>query len=489
MKKEKQLYVHTFGCQMNVYDTERIRKALAPLGFIFADSPENADMIVLNTCAIREKPQHKVYSFLGRMLEYKKRKESNKDEPGSKCILAVGGCVAQQEGTRITEHMPEVDLVFGTDAIDRLPAHVESILSGRGHIVDVEMQGSIHKKPPAETRAEITGETKPVSAFVTIMQGCDNFCTYCVVPYVRGRERSRCAEDILTEIRELAARGIKEITLLGQNVNSYGKKEGFPGFASLLEMTAEISGISRIRFTTSHPKDLSDDLVHAFARIPKLCSHFHLPVQSGSNAVLKRMRRKYTREQYLEKVEALRAVRPDIALTTDIIVGFPGETEKDFEQTLDLLHRVKYDSLYAFRYSDRPNAKAKYLPDKISSRKQKERLTHLLDIQKTLTLNKNKAEEGKTRVVLAEGMSSRSIRSATVFPKEENILQYTGRTDTNKIVNFPWKKKEGPVIGEFIRVKIVKGYANSLLGEPVSSQKDAKYTKTSERRDALCCTV
>ena len=316
----KSLYIHTIGCQMNVYDSEQIAARLSDMGYEQVSLPESADLIILNTCTIRAKAEQKAYSFLGRLARLKAKRPA--------LIIGVGGCVAQQDGKKIVKRLPFIDIVFGTKAIDRLPAIIRTIESGRGPVVDTELADT----QPASDFYVIDEPLPPVSRFVTIMRGCDNFCSYCVVPYVRGRETSREPDGIVEEIKSLVDTGVKEVTLLGQNVNSYGKKEGLCSFAELLARINDIEGLLRIRFTTSHPKDLDSDLIQCFGRLEKLCRHIHLPVQSGSNTVLKQMNRKYTRELYLDKVAKLRDTCPDIALTSDIIVGFPGEFSTEFQK-------------------------------------------------------------------------------------------------------------------------------------------------------------
>ena len=328
---------------MNVYDSDQIAKGLKSLHYEMTPTLEKADLIIVNTCAIREKAEQKVFSFLGRLAGLKKKKPD--------LIIGVGGCVAQQEGARILERLPHLDLVFGTHAIDRLPDAVRTIAAKKCRIVDIQLADRIKELDFVANGRD----AKTVTRFVTIMQGCDNYCTYCVVPYVRGRESSRHPENIIREIQLLVESGAKEVTLLGQNVNSYGKKENLCTFAELLRRINDINGLLRIRFTTSHPKDLSQDLILAFKDLDKLCHHIHLPIQSGSNRILKMMNRKYTREIYLEKVDKLRNSCPRIAITTDIIVGFPGETITDFKETLKLMNTVEFDGLFAFQYSDRPN--------------------------------------------------------------------------------------------------------------------------------------
>jgi tRNA-2-methylthio-N6-dimethylallyladenosine synthase len=312
----KRLYINTIGCQMNVYDSERIVNSLIPVGYETTPFVESADLIITNTCAIREKAEQKAFSFLGRLSRLKRKNRE--------LIIAVGGCVAQQQGHDILKRMPHVDLVFGTRALQRVPLAIEKIEKQHCRIVDVDMAAS----QDGDSLYSRVLKADSVSKFVTIMRGCDNYCAYCVVPHVRGPETSRKPEHVIGEIEQLVHEGVREVTLLGQNVNSYGKKEGLCTFAELLSRINDITALARIRFTTSHPKDLSDGLISAFGRLEKLCNHLHLPIQSGSNRVLKRMNRKYTREAYLEKVAALREVCPEMAITTDIIVGFPGSLQR-----------------------------------------------------------------------------------------------------------------------------------------------------------------
>ena len=453
----KKLYIHTIGCQMNVYDSDQMAKTLIPLGYQRTPSPRTADLIIVNTCAIREKAEQKVFSFLGRLADLKRK------NPG--LVLAVGGCVAQQEGKKILERVPYLDVVFGTHAIGRLPGIIERVASKGYRIVDVEMGEEIEELDSAR----MPEDTGNVTRFVTIMQGCDNYCTYCVVPYVRGREASRVPEHIIAEIRMLVKSGVREVTLLGQNVNSYGKKEGMCSFPELLSRVNETEGLERIRFTTSHPKDLSEDLMKAFQSLDKLCRHIHLPVQSGSDRILKKMNRKYTRDIYLEKVGKLRQICPDIAITSDMIVGFPGETHADFEETLDLMRAVEYDGLFAFHYSDRPNAPAARFSDKISESEKKARLQELLELQEYFTLKKNEALVGSTQEILADGLSKRQTGEG------ENLksAQWTGRTSGNKIVNFTKDENQAPcneiVTGQIIPVRIDRALSHSLWGEPIDT--------------------
>jgi len=469
--KTKYLYINTIGCQMNVYDSDQIAKSLLSLNYEATENLKKADLIIVNTCAIREKAEQKVFSFLGRLAGLKRKK------PG--LIIGVGGCVAQQEGKKILERVPYLDVVFGTHAISRLPGIVERVEEKKIRIVDIGMTDKIVEIEPVSNLPENGPKNGPnngkVSAFVTIMQGCDNFCTYCVVPYVRGRETSRSPEKIVKEIEDLVNSGIREVTLLGQNVNSYGKKEGLCSFPELLALINEIDGILRIRFTTSHPKDLSDDLIFAFKENEKLCRHIHLPVQSGSDRVLKRMNRKYTRALYLKKIDKLRNICPDISITSDFITGFPGETKADFKETLDLIKTVEYEGLFAFKYSDRPNAKATLFAQKISDQEKKERLKKLLDLQEAISRKKNQALVGTTQEILVEGFSKKmsSVLTRAGKPKINepfpNDIQWTGRTSTNKIVNFNLESSSvscgESFIGSIVNVEIEKAFSHSLWGK------------------------
>ena len=451
----KRLYIHTIGCQMNVYDSEHMAMNLASLGYTPALSPEDADLIIVNTCSVRDKAEQKAFSILGRLEGLKRRR------PG--LIVGVAGCVAQQEGTRIFTRAPHVDIVIGTRAVERLPAHVLKVEAERCRVVDLELTPGLESPDEALPAAGGPG----VSRFVTIMRGCDNFCSYCVVPHVRGREVSRLPQSIVQEITALVTAGKREVTLLGQNVNSYGTKEGLCSFPELLARVSEVDGLLRIRFTTSHPKDLTRDLMESFARIEKLCPHIHLPVQSGSNRLLERMNRRYTREHYLDNVFKLRDTCPEIAITSDMIVGFPGETDADFEDTLDLVRNVEFDGLFAFMYSDRPHAPAARLSEKVPAHLKRERLHALLQLQETFTYKKNAALVGSVQEILTEGVSK---KQATGPAAERPAVQWTGRTPGNKIVNF--HVSGGPSTfatasaGTLVRVRIEKALAHSLWGAP-----------------------
>lgn len=444
---------------MNVYDSGTIRSDLSSRGYTWTDNVKEADLVLVNTCTIREKAEQKAFSFLGRLAEMKKKKPW--------LMIGLGGCLAQQEAENILKRAPYVDIIFGTNVIGRLPELITRAEKTGKTIVDVDVS--------EEPRSAFTIHTKqmPITDYVTIMRGCDNYCTYCVVPYVRGRETSRRPEDIVDEIKTRVKRGMKEVTLLGQNVNSYGIKEGLHSFAELLAMVNSINGLQRIRFTTSHPKDLSLNLIHTFRDLEKLCNHIHLPVQSGSNSILKRMNRKYTKEEYLKKVDTLRAVKPDIAITTDMIVGFPGETEEDFKNTLDLMKTVEFDGLFAFAYSDRELAPASSFGDKIEEDVKRKRLLTLLDLQEEYTRKKNKTFINKIVTVLVKGPSRKNNTGESVsLPQHQ---QWSGRTTENKIVNFTMDRTDlscnDDLRGRLINVKIEEAFSNSLKGKPVIDSK------------------
>jgi tRNA-2-methylthio-N6-dimethylallyladenosine synthase len=447
------LYVHTIGCQMNVYDSQRMSAALKPLGYQSTENPEDADLILVNTCSVRKKAEQKAFSFLGRMAQLKK------SNPG--LIIGVGGCVAQQEADKIFERTPEVDLIFGTHAIDRLPEMVTRIKQNRCHLVDISMAGDTE---PGKSWVHESSGGK-ISEFVTIMQGCDNYCTYCVVPFVRGPETSRRPDDILNEIVRLVDSGVKEVVLLGQNVNSYGIKQGLGSFPDLLEKLNTVEGLLRIRFTTSHPKDLSVRLIDAFTSCEKVCRHIHLPFQSGSNRILTRMNRKYSRENYLDKIRILKQACPDIAISSDVIVGFPGETQADFDMTLDLLTMVRFDSLFAFKYSDRPFTRASGFKEKISEEEKTIRIHKLIQLQKSITLEKHQSLIGSNQMVLVEGFSKNHAKKN--FPSDQ--VQWTGRTVSNAIVNFSRdpncrQSRNDDLTGQIVGVRILDGFSNSLRG-------------------------
>jgi len=432
-------FIQTFGCQMNDHDSGVLARLLEQEGHREVAAAAEADVILLNTCAIRERAEQKVYSQLGR---YRALKEERPD-----LVLGVGGCVAQGEGRRVLRRAPFVDLVFGTQTVLEVPELIRSVRRTRRQAVSTRMA----EDPATMTGLYVHAQGRGPRAYVTVMQGCDNYCAYCVVPHVRGREVSRPAAEVVAEVERLAAAGVVEVTLLGQNVNSFGQKpRGDADFPELLRRVAGVEGIRRIRFTTSHPKDLSDRLISAFAEVPELMPHFHLPLQSGSDRILAAMRRKYTREQYLALVERLRTARPGIALTSDLIVGFPGETEDDFQDTLGMMEEVVFDSVFSFKFSPRPGTVADTLPEPVPEPVREERLARLLELQKEHTLRCNRALEGEVCPVLVEGQS------------RAGNGQVMGRSPGNKVVNFPgdpaWAGQEVPV-------QIREAGLNSLVGE------------------------
>ena len=436
--EKKRLYIRTFGCQMNVHDSEQLAALLAREGYESTGRPEEADLIVVNTCSIREKADQKVFSELGRFRGLKSQK------PGLR--IAVGGCLAQQRGRELLAVAPHVDLVFGTHQLANVPRLLSYRESGGGPVLETAFCDrvdslAIFAPPPPGA----------VSAYVTIMQGCDNFCAYCVVPHLRGREQSRPGQEILNEIRSLADLGIREVTLLGQNVNSYGAgtPEG-PDFPGLIREIGTVAGIERIRFTTSHPKDLSEDLIQCFREVESLCEHIHLPVQAGSNRVLARMNRGYTREAYLDKVQRLRDACPDISITSDIIVGFPGETEADFRETLDLMGKIRFDNLFSFKYSRREGTAALTMTEPVAEEVKSERLKILQALQDEHTQARNRLSIGRVEEILVEGVSRTSSR------------HLTGRTRGNKIVNFAGEER---LIGRTVRCRIAQAFLHSLRGE------------------------
>ena len=447
---QKRVYVETYGCQMNEHDSERMLRLLEEVSYSETKEPKEADLILINTCSVREKPEHKVYSALGR---FKKLKE----EKGT--IIGVAGCVAQQEGERLLDRIPYLDMVIGTHAIPGLPDLVQKVEGLGQRICETGFDANgEYLKAPLPQKPPVVGSIRlvKVKSYVTIMQGCDRFCSFCIVPYVRGRERSRPSQEIIKEVKDLAEMGVKEVCLLGQNVNSYGKGlEEEIRFPELLHRINEVNGIVRIRFTTSHPADLSEELIQALSDLPKLCEHIHLPFQSGSNRILKAMRRGYTIESYLEKIDRLKGVCPSIALTADVILGFPGEGEEDFKQTLDLMERVQFNDLYSFKFSPRKGTRAAQFQDRVEEKVKQDRLSVLQEIQKEITFKKNQDLEGRLEEVLVEGQSKQSDQDVT------------GRTRSNKIVNF---EGDLSLVGELVPVRITKAYPHSLRGELIPSQ-------------------
>jgi tRNA-2-methylthio-N6-dimethylallyladenosine synthase len=436
---QRTFFIETFGCQMNDRDSEIMAQLLSS-SYRPAQSAHDADIILVNTCSIREKAEQKAMSLLGTLRLIKKNKKG--------MVIGIVGCVAQQEGEKLLGRLPYIDLVMGTQNIYNLPTFLNEIISKHKRIAAVE-QSPAFEIPPYLPDVDKGPSHK---RFVTIMQGCNNFCTYCVVPFTRGREISRNFQDIITEVQHLAKSGVKEITLLGQNVNSYGRdvENSQTSFAKLLRATAAIEGLSRLRFTTSNPKDLNAELIKCFADLDILCPHFHLPVQSGSNNVLKRMNRKYTIETYLDLVQQLRAIRPDIAITTDIIVGFPGETEEDFQATMDLVKKVRYHGAYSFKYSDRPQARSVAFDGKLSEQVKGERLARLQKLINQIVMERNQEYIGKITEVMVEGQS------------RSNEDQWSGRTGSNHIVNFA--SPQPLHAGEIINIEINEACQHSLRG-------------------------
>lgn len=436
----KRAYIQTFGCQMNERDAESLAGMLEELGYYQTDTQEKADMIILNTCCVRETAESKVFGLLGRLRKLKVIRPE--------LIIGVCGCMPQQEevAKRIRHSFPFVDLIFGTHNVHELPRMLQQIHQTREAVLEVwSTERGIAENIPVRRKDKL-------KAWVTIMYGCNNFCTYCIVPYVRGRERSRAPEDIINEIKELGKQGYKEVTLLGQNVNSYGKDfENNFNFADLLRDIDSLDGIERVRFMTSHPRDFDQRLIEVLASAKKLCEHFHLPAQAGSNKILKAMNRGYTREQYLELINKIRQAIPDCSITADLMVGFPGETEEDFEQTLDLVRQVRYDSAFTFVYNIRtgtPAAKMEQIAEEIKS----SRIQRLVELQSRISLENNKQDEGKILEVLVEGET------------KTNPDKLAGRTRTNKLVVF---SGDVSLTGGLVSVKINTGRPNLLEGELV----------------------
>ncbi|MGZ8217203.1 tRNA (N6-isopentenyl adenosine(37)-C2)-methylthiotransferase MiaB [Methylomagnum sp.] len=440
----QKLYIETLGCQMNEYDSAKMRDVLnASHGFELTDDPEQADVLLMNTCSVREKAQEKVFSELGRWRPLKQKK------PG--LVIGVGGCVASQEGEALQKRAPYVDMVFGPQTLHRLPELLEKVRTEHRPAIDISFPEIEKFDALPEPRAE------GPKAFVSIMEGCSKYCTFCVVPYTRGEEISRPLDDVVAEIVALAEQGVREVILLGQNVNAYrGDMEDgeIADFGLLLNYVAAIDGIERIRFTTSHPIEFTDSLIDAFAEIPQLVSHLHLPVQSGSNRILGLMKRGHTREDYVAKIERLREVRPDLSLSSDFIVGYPGETEEDFEATMDLIETLVFDHSYSFLYSPRPGTPAAALSDDVPVEVKKARLARL-----QARINDMAAEISRNMLhtvqrVLVEGVS------------RKDYAQLSGRTENNRVVNFSGSPK---LIGQFADVLITEALPNSLRGRWVEA--------------------
>jgi tRNA-2-methylthio-N6-dimethylallyladenosine synthase len=433
------LHLITYGCQMNEYDSERVAGLLRQERYELTDRPEEADLILLNTCSIREKAEDKVYSQLGALKHLKHRRPE--------VVIGVMGCMAQLQKGRIQERAPFVDLVFGSPAIARVAELVERVKHGRSPVLETG-EGALVK---ITARPETGSRLK---AFVTVMEGCEKLCTFCVVPTTRGRERSHPPRVIVEEIRGLAAAGCREVTLLGQTVNAYGRDLSPPtDLAALLERVNEVDGIERIRFTTSNPYNLSTRLIRAIREVPKVCEYLHLPLQSGSDRVLERMNRGYSRARYLELIAELKETVPDLALSTDLIVGFPGETEEDFARTEEMVERVGYDNVFAFRYSRRPGTPAAEMPDQVPDEVKADRNRRLLEVATRVGAARSRRLEGRTLPVLVDGVSRRDAGEAT------------GRTRCNRVVNFDAGGRN--LRGQVVPVRIVRALPHSLRGEPV----------------------
>jgi tRNA-2-methylthio-N6-dimethylallyladenosine synthase len=434
----KSFFIETFGCQMNVHDSEKVAGVLLGRGYQQADAPEQADVVFYNTCSIREKAAQKVFSRLGQFRGHGERK-----------IIGVLGCVAQQEGEEIFERAPWVSLVCGSASYRKLPELLAELEAGNRRVMGLDTDTD-------ETfETELTRRDNPFRAYLTIIEGCNKACSYCVVPFTRGPERSRTSASVLEEVRRLVDAGYTEVQLLGQTVNSY--RDPSPrrmSFAELLLAVAETRGIRRVRFTTSHPSDFRRDIVEAMDAHPALCDHIHLPVQSGSTRVLRAMKRTYTREEYLEKIDLIRSARRPISITTDIIVGFPGETEADFEETLDLLDVAQYDGAFSFKFSPRPNTAAQHMPDAIPEEEQGRRLTVLQERQRQIQTRRNETLVGQTCEVLVDGRSARQG-------------QWAGRTSSNRVVNFSSPRTN--LLGEYLNLRVTRAGPNSLVGEMLAS--------------------
>jgi tRNA-2-methylthio-N6-dimethylallyladenosine synthase len=460
MSGDKTFYLETFGCQMNVHDSEKVIGTLVHEGYRQVQTVEQADLILYNTCSIRDKAEQKVFH---RLADFKKLQSQGKK-------FGVLGCVAQQEGEKIFERAPHVSLVCGSASYTNLPQMLKQL-----ETVPQENPKEAHSSKltaPSLIRitglddratdkcfeTEFTARTNPHRGYITIIEGCDKFCAYCVVPFTRGKERSRTSESVLAEARQMADLGYTEIQLLGQNVNSYkdsaGKSASRKSFAELLVAVGEVPGIKRVRFTTSHPRDFGRDIVDAIDAVPTLCDHVHLPVQSGSNKVLQAMQRLYTREQYEERIAWMKSAERDIAITTDVIVGFPGESDQDFMETLNLLDEVGYDGVFTFKYSPRPNTPALSLQDAIPDEEKSRRLEALMQRQKEIQIKRYKKYLGTTQEVMVEA-------------KNESRKQWIGRTTQNKTLNFTAPETSVPQIGTYVNVKATQTFPNSLLGELV----------------------
>ena len=437
----KTFYLETFGCQMNVHDSEKVIGTLQQQGYAQVQSEQEADLILYNTCSIRDKAEQKVFN---RLNDYKKLLKQGKQ-------FGVLGCVAQQEGEKIFERAPYVSLVAGSASYRKLPEMLVQLEAGQKRITGLD-----DRQTDETFVTEFTARSNAHRGYITIVEGCDKFCAYCVVPYTRGKERSRTSTSVLEEARRMADAGYSEIQLLGQNVNSYRDPEGKRTFAELLAAVGEVVGIRRVRFTTSHPRDFTRQIVEAIDAVPSLCDHVHLPVQSGSTHVLGLMAREYTRDWYLERIAWMKAAKREISMTTDIIVGFPGETAQDFEETITLLAEVQYDAVFAFKYSERPNTPAIHMADSIPDEEKSARLQILLDRQRELQRSNYSRHMGQILEVMVEGVVN--LRG-----------QVPGRTSQNKTLNFTTGQPISPAPGSYVPVRVTNSFPNSLVGEAVQA--------------------
>lgn len=427
----------TYGCQMNFSDAERMEGELAKLGYQSVEEMDQADLIIINTCCVRETAEDKVYGKIGEIKALKRR---NPD-----LILGITGCMAQKEGEKLIKRAPHIDFVLGTNKIHEVVSTIQKLEAANvKHVVDTELR---EREIPEDVAIQ---RNTALSAWIPIMYGCNNFCTYCIVPYVRGRERSRLPEDIVREVQEAVAQGYKEVTLLGQNVNSYGKDHQKATFAQLLEMVDQVEGIQRVRYMTSHPKDLSNEVIEVVKNSKHICRHFHLPVQYGSNRILKAMNRVYTVEQYRDLVARIRAAVPEASLTTDLIVGFPGETEEDFQQLMAFIEEIRYDQAYTFIYSKRSGTPAAEMDNQVEDAVKHQRLNRLMELQNSISLEINRQLVGRILEVMVEG------------PSHTDETVWNGRTDTNKLVLWQYTGKEKP--GDLVKVKIQQAQTWILKG-------------------------
>jgi len=435
--QQKTFYIETFGCQMNFHDSEKVVGTLVTEGYRQVEREEEADLIVYNTCSIRDKAEQKVFH---RLADFKALHKQGKR-------FAVLGCVAQQEGEKIFERVPFVSLVAGSASYRNLPSMLVRIESGESRVTGLD-----DRQTDQTFDTEFTARSNPHRGYITIIEGCDKFCAYCVVPYTRGKERSRTSDSVLAEARRMADAGYTDVQLLGQNVNSYADPSRKKSFAELLGAVGEIPGIRRVRFTTSHPRDFTKDIVDAIDAVPTLCDHVHLPVQSGSSRVLDAMFREYTREEYLERIAWMKEANREISMTTYIIVGFPGETEEEFRETLTLLTQVGYDGVFSFKYSPRPNTPALQYADSIPDAEKSRRLQILQDHQREIQRASYHRHVGQTLEVMVEG-------------KNPARGQVVGRTSQNKTLNFMVNGRSEPSLGEYVQVLVTQSFPNSLLGE------------------------